>query len=165
MFHSERGHSFDFILCNTGWDNEQSRISVTHFIITVDLTDSPALIRQTLQIVWGQKNEKGETTKRLNEAVLFWLHVFSQTTLLFFFFLCNMQVSPFFYTQPLDHKPSIHPQEIALCIGRRIGTGREKEQMDLRIHEPTALKPITALTGAMTYQLIGQGEGILCQHI
>lgn len=42
------------------------------------------------------------------------------------FFLSNVQVSPFFYTQPLDHKPSIHPQGIALCIGRRIGTGREK---------------------------------------
>lgn len=118
MFHSERGHSFDFILFNTGRDNEQSRVSVTNFIITVDLTDGPALIRQTLQTVWGQTNVKRELYKG-------WMKQFSLFSL-FFLLLSSVQVSPFFYTLPLDHKPSIHPLEIALCIGKRIGTGREK---------------------------------------
>jgi len=63
MFHSERGHSFDFILFNTGGGNKQSRVSVTHFIITVDLTDRPALIGQTLQTVRRQKMSKKNYTK------------------------------------------------------------------------------------------------------
>lgn len=119
MFHSERGHSFDFILCNTCWDNEQSRVSVTHFIITVDLTDGPALIWQTLQTVWDRKMRK-EKLKRG------WMKQYYSGFMFSVRKLYNVQVSPFFYTQPLDHKPSIHPQEIALCIGMRIGTRREK---------------------------------------
>ncbi len=61
MFYSERGHSFDLILLNTGWGDEQSRVSVTHFIITVDLTDGPALVWQTLHV--ERKKEKREQYK------------------------------------------------------------------------------------------------------
>lgn len=57
MFYSERGHSFDLILLNTGRGDEQSRVSVTHFIITVDLTDGPALVWQTLH---GDKKKRRE---------------------------------------------------------------------------------------------------------
>lgn len=48
MLSPERCHSSQLVVFDASWDDQESRVCVTHFIVTVHLTDSPAFIGKTL---------------------------------------------------------------------------------------------------------------------
>lgn len=48
MLGSEHSHSFDVLVCDVGGDDQDGGIGVTQVIGAVNLTDDPALIRETL---------------------------------------------------------------------------------------------------------------------
>lgn len=45
----EKRHSSDVFVCDVGGDDQDRGVGVTQLVVTVDLTDGPALVRQTLK--------------------------------------------------------------------------------------------------------------------